>query len=476
MSSVGARLTEAQARQVDRLVARLGDADFQVRENAALALQRMGDAAVMRLMSGLESDDVEIRARVHEILRNLGHADGVDHIRWLVTFADGLSGPALAAADGQAVIVSGPGFGLASLDAANGQVIWQHGLMAAPHTSAQVVDPYVLIVTKDAQGAALVAVRIEDGRQAWRTQLPPESPGPFAVDEEGRVLMLVAGGKMLLHVDAATGEVVWQSELEFAAMGEPAVDEDWVAVVSRQGRVAALDRRTGQSLWSVDLETEEPVVAWPTAGAGRLIVTTTATVFGLDAEDGQIVWTARRPQDHMFMARPRIHGRQVLISAGNRLLAHRVDNGRRELDAQFRRIGELNAVVRPYSPGFQPQGRWDQTYTISSSRFHGGSIRGLGNFFPGTFATTPAVGEDEGKRYLGYHRTLLTLDRNGTPQGFMTFRDPIWHPPVVRGDMLLVNMSIMPPPEVLLHIPDGEAPAVSRSRPPATTLVALQLP
>jgi hypothetical protein len=62
---------ETQAREIEQLVQQLGDGRFRVREAAQRKLLTIGRSAVPALRAALTSDDLEVKARARDILRQM---------------------------------------------------------------------------------------------------------------------------------------------------------------------------------------------------------------------------------------------------------------------------------------------------------------------------------------------------------------------------------------------------------------------
>jgi outer membrane protein assembly factor BamB len=124
---------------------------------------------------------------------------------------------------------------------------------------------------------------------AGKHVLFPTGNGTFSEDRQP-----VAG--LLLCRDAATGAPVWERALPNSLVGKPAADRYQVYVGCRDGNCYALDRHTGEVVWSKNLQA--PVLASPAVDVhpkgrvGELVyaVGSTGRVEALAAADGSLVW------------------------------------------------------------------------------------------------------------------------------------------------------------------------------------------
>ncbi|HEX2030214.1 MAG TPA: PQQ-binding-like beta-propeller repeat protein, partial [Actinomycetota bacterium] len=210
--------------------------------------------------------------------------------------------------------------------------------------------------------ASIVARRLEDGRERWRFRLGAAVLGGFAADEErvyagsraGEVVAVGledgeeawrfrAGGRVETAPAAAEGLVVAVAEnyrtgeasvvaLEaesgrrawaFSAPGpdvgasSPAIGRGTVFVGLGDGRVRALDLRTGQERWAAPVLatslgarafTPELVPAVP----GDLVVADVAHVYRLDAATGEERWSFRI-SELLFRGGPAVSDGAVLV-------------------------------------------------------------------------------------------------------------------------------------------------------------------
>lgn len=164
---------------------------------------------------------------------------------------------------------------------------------------------------------------------AWKTPYPGARAS--CTYSEGRLYHLNAHGR-LVCLQAETGHEIWAREIleEFGARNVTwaisecvLVDEDRVFVTPGGSRalVAALDKRTGQTLWTtpglrVDGPTKARVSAgghFEQAGYGSpiliahgdrkvLVNSSQSHVFGVDATTGELLWTHHLPTRYWVIA------------------------------------------------------------------------------------------------------------------------------------------------------------------------------
>lgn len=166
--------------------------------------------------------------------------------------------------------------------------------------------------------------------KAWRGASPGSRTTPTY--SEGRLYHMNAHGR-LACLEAATGKEQWVVELKerFGAQGgvwglaeNVIVEGNTVLCMpgGEKGRVAALDKRTGATLWT-NCETEDtaaycsPVVV-DYRGARQLITLTQKSVLGIDVGSGKLLWSApfvpASPQNALT---PVFHDGHVFVACGH---------------------------------------------------------------------------------------------------------------------------------------------------------------
>ncbi len=158
------------------------------------------------------------------------------------------------------------------------------------------VDESTLAVV--AEGLAPVAgTRV--GRAEWSFEIPLGAPSFFALT--GAIgLRAVARDRLGNegHADAAiqVTRVVWRRDVGggLPVRSSPALDSAHLYIGTDQGRVAALDRRTGVALWSHPLH--GPVSASPARGAALVYAASEGgDLAALDPDTGEARWTCADP-------------------------------------------------------------------------------------------------------------------------------------------------------------------------------------
>lgn len=178
------------------------------------------------------------------------------------------------AASGDRVFVT-TGFGtVAALNAANGEIVWQKDLKTILRGAPAVAGERLFVTTDDGQTYALATT---DGAQQWVHSGITEpatllgEATPVVADE---VAYIPYNSGELYAVRVQNGRTLWQQTLTgvrrqggtleaiSTIAGSPAIDGKRVYAVSNSGRTVAVDRRTGNMAWDLDIGgNDTPIIA-----------------------------------------------------------------------------------------------------------------------------------------------------------------------------------------------------------------------
>jgi outer membrane protein assembly factor BamB len=133
----------------------------------------------------------------------------------------------------------------------------------------------------------------------------------FVADSEGKVEA----------IDARSGHVLWKADTDTRITGGPGVGENLVIVGTGKAEVIAIAADTGKILWHSKVSSE---VLSPPQPAGNIIVVRTidGKIFGLDSQEGKRLWTYEQSVPALTL-----RGTSSPVIAGNYLIAG-FDEGR----------------------------------------------------------------------------------------------------------------------------------------------------
>ncbi|MFG3345648.1 serine/threonine-protein kinase [Streptomyces sp. NPDC048018] len=179
----------------------------------------------------------------------------------------------------------------------------------------------VLVVHAKAGG--LLALAVTDGKQRW--QSPDMDARAGFVSVAGRLVVGLDKDGVLHAFVASTGRPVWRAEASAAHL--LAADARHVYLVTTENELRAVDAWTLAPTWTVPLASPSTAGSPATAavGANRLVVNgLDGRVVAVDTRTGKTVWKAEGQGSNGTT--PAVDGAVVYLSGG-RLTARRLDDG-----------------------------------------------------------------------------------------------------------------------------------------------------
>ena len=199
---------------------------------------------------------------------------------------------------GKLYVSTGFGF-VAALDANSGKELWRRNA-TVPFRAAPVVNGgRVFVSTQENQ---LLALAADDGRVLWDHRGIAESAGMLgsnSVAVAGDVVVVPYTSGELFALRVQNGKAIWSDTLSRSGKltplarladisGRPVIDRGLVFANSHAGRLVAIDIRTGERAWTVDVGgTQRPWVA----GDYVFVITDDAKVLCVARSDGRVRWS-----------------------------------------------------------------------------------------------------------------------------------------------------------------------------------------
>jgi outer membrane protein assembly factor BamB len=206
-------------------------------------------------------------------------------------------GGGVAFDNGHLFVSTGFGF-VSALDANSGKEIWRR-TATVPFRAAPVVNGgRVFVATQENQ---LLALAEDDGRVLWDHRGIAESAGILgsnSVAVSGDVVVVPYTSGELFALNVRNGKPAWSDTLARSGgltplsaladiSGRPVIDRGLVFANSHAGRLVAIDIRTGERVWTIDVGgTQRPWVA----GDYLYVITDDAQVLCVRRADGRVRW------------------------------------------------------------------------------------------------------------------------------------------------------------------------------------------
>lgn len=238
------------------------------------------------------------------------------------------------------------GFGeVLALSIADGKIKWRHSLMNPVRAAPTIAGGRVYAVTIDNELSTLDA---HTGELLWQHRGISESAtlmgASSAAVVNDSVIIAYSSGEVY-NLRAENGRASWNYALTTTAQvgslpaiadirGLPVIDNDRVFAVSHSGRTAAIDHRTGDRDWEVDIGgVNTPVVS----GDTLFILSNDSQLVALARETGRVIWSQQlqtledptdKESDRVFWTGPVLaDNRLLLVNSLGQLVAFSADNG-----------------------------------------------------------------------------------------------------------------------------------------------------
>lgn len=234
--------------------------------------------------------ELKERFRFREIFRRTGPAQ--------IGFGGGV-----AFDQGRVFVTSGFGF-IAALDALSGEELWRVETSAPVRTPPTAHRGMVFFITNTNE---FIAINQETGEKEWTFQSFEEtarflsSASPAAAGD--LVVAPFSSGELVAFI-ADSGRAMWEETLarqsRLTALsslndiaGSPVIDRGLVFVVSHGGRLAAIDIRSGQTIWETTVASLQ--MPW-VAGDYLFIISVDGELACISRTDGGVIWVSQLPR------------------------------------------------------------------------------------------------------------------------------------------------------------------------------------
>lgn len=172
-------------------------------------------------------------------------------------------------ADGRTLVALQSSKGLAAVDPATGQVVWNYGEGASTVPSTAVSGGRLYVPS---QGLTVLEAPVAGGepKQVWRSgQLRPGTASPVVVGD--RVYTLNDGG-ILTCGDAKDGKRLWQLRMKGPFSASPLAAGGHLYCVNEKGLVQVVDPSAPEGAVVSELDLGQTVIGTPSIAAGSLFV------------------------------------------------------------------------------------------------------------------------------------------------------------------------------------------------------------
>jgi outer membrane protein assembly factor BamB len=185
-------------------------------------------------------------------------------------------------------------------------VEWKTFVGGESYASPVVGAESVYVATK---AGSLVALRLTDGSERWRTQV-----GDYVARTTPALsgnTLFVAAGYALLAIDTETGRERWSVPLRFAGSCSPVVEGELVYVATQEGHISAFATQTGQEVWHY--RNDNLLFGSPAVAEGLVVIADEAgQVTAIDGRTGRELW--QKSTEGEAFTTPAIEGGSVYVA------------------------------------------------------------------------------------------------------------------------------------------------------------------
>jgi outer membrane protein assembly factor BamB len=218
-------------------------------------------------------------------------------------------------------------------------MVWKATGLGSGYATVAVAGNGIFTMGDKGESSYAMALNRADGKTLWATRVgrggapgwggfegPRSTP---AVD--GNLVFAIGQWGELVSLDTATGKQVWRKDLtqdfggsrpEWGFAESPLIDGDKVILTpgGAKGTVVALDKKTGETIWQskefTDSAQYASLIMAEIGGARQYIQLTDASVAGLSAGEGKLLWRAKRQGSTAVIPTPIYQDNSVYVTSG----------------------------------------------------------------------------------------------------------------------------------------------------------------
>ena len=218
-------------------------------------------------------------------------------------------------------------------------LLWKAKGLGASYSTVVLVGERIFTAGDKDGTAFVIALKRADGAPLWTAKLGKGGSvgwggheGPRGTPTvEGDLLFAISQFGELACFETATGNELWRKEFvkdfggvrpEWGFSESPLVDGDNVVVTpgGSRGALVALNKKTGALVWRSEQFTDAAhyasIVVAEIAGVRQYIQLTAASVAGIAASDGKLLWRGARKGDVAVIPTPIYSDGMVYVTSG----------------------------------------------------------------------------------------------------------------------------------------------------------------
>jgi outer membrane protein assembly factor BamB len=219
------------------------------------------------------------------------------------------------------------------------KLLWKAKGLGEGYSTVSVSGDRIYTIGEHGNASLVTALNPVDGKMVWSAKLgKPGAPGmggyggPRSTPTvEGKLAFALGQWGELVCLDSATGNARWRKDFtkdfggsrpQWGFAESPLVDGLQLVVTpgGSQGALAALDKTTGATLWRskefTDPAQYASIIVTEIGGVRQYIQLTAASVAGIRATDGKLLWRAPRRGETAVIPTPVYRDGMVYVTSG----------------------------------------------------------------------------------------------------------------------------------------------------------------
>ncbi len=190
---------------------------------------------------------------------------------------------------------------------------WQSGGLGRGYSSVAIANGKIFTLGQRRKGTELIALNLKDGKELWAAPVGGGGDGPNCTPTvDGDLVYALGRDGDLVCAEASNGNVVWKKSFPKDFGGRmmsgwgysesPLVDGDRLIVTpgAQKAILAALDKKTGETIWSSPMQQNgdgaaySSIVISQAAGVKQYVQLTGRGIVSVAAADGAPLWSYRK--------------------------------------------------------------------------------------------------------------------------------------------------------------------------------------
>jgi outer membrane protein assembly factor BamB len=196
-------------------------------------------------------------------------------------------------------------------------LMWQAKGLGNGYSSVAIADGTIFTMGKRGRGEHLIALKADDGSERWATRVGGGDHSNSTPTVDGPYVYALSLDGNLVCLEATGGKLVWRKNFQREFRGRMMsgwgysesvlIDGDRLICTpgGQSAIMAALDKRTGETIWTAEMPGSVGNAGSEGAGYSSIVVSEGADVrqyvqlvgrglIGVAADDGRVLWTYNR--------------------------------------------------------------------------------------------------------------------------------------------------------------------------------------